>query len=358
MNAIRICLFTCLLTLSSVEAASASGWKLTLTDGSKVFVDPQAQMLQLDSEPLDTTLRLPVSKILKTESADGGEVLVTLVNGDQLTGTFSGPSLNANSVFGKVAIRPDLIRGIEKSDHPGFGDRSDRPGEFQIDYAGLRWDIWRTGWQVEDGKLASLRRVRPGFEYGHWARGRGGMVITGNGDKDWKDYEVAFDYKMLPANREFFHAHIPGDSRGMGVFFRAAGLSESWNQPSTGYALSINPNGTWGLSARNGWHMTGKGWNSSKVAGESGSLVSGKAEQCEDASEGRLRLRVKGQTISAWLNKEKLFEFNHQGGELEPIPYGGFGVQWRWESMGEISNLKVKHLLSAKWNSFPNAQSP
>jgi hypothetical protein len=53
---------------------------------------------------------------------------------------------------------------------------------------------------------------------------------------------------------------------------------------------------------------------------------------------------VRGQTITAWLDGEQLFEITHEGGKLEPIPYGGFGVSWKWEAMGEISNLKVKHL--------------
>ena len=78
--------------------------------------------------------------------------------------------------------------------------------EFQVDYAGLRWDLMRTGWKVEDGKLASQRYARPGFQYGHWANGRNGLAITGIGDKSWGDYEVAFDFKMLPANKMHVHA--------------------------------------------------------------------------------------------------------------------------------------------------------
>jgi hypothetical protein len=185
--------------------------------------------------------------------------------------------------------------------------------------------------------------VRPGFQYGHWANGRGALAITGNGDKSWVDYEVAFDFKMLPANREFYHAHIPGESRGMSVVLRAKSVPESWNQPRTCYSFGLRPSGNWGLSATEDWHFPGHGW-SAKQAGKAERLGGGKCESCDDASQGRLRLRVKGNMISVWLNDEQLAEVTHEGEVIDPIPYGGFGIGWRYESMGWISNLVVaKH---------------
>lgn len=236
--------------------------------------------------------------------------------------------------------------------HTGRNDVIDVPesavlteplGEFQVDYAGLRWDLMRTGWEVEDGKLASLRHARPGFQYGHWANGRGALAITGIGDKSWTDYEVAFDFKMLPANREFYHAHIPGDSRGMAVVFRAESLSESWNQPHTCYSFGLRPSGSWSIGVSEDHYMPGHGWSANRK-GKTEKLCNGTAEFCQDASQGRLRLRVKGNTITVWLNDKKLVKHTHKGAVVDPIPYGGFGVGWRYESMGWISNLEVEHL--------------
>ena len=218
------------------------------------------------------------------------------------------------------------------------------PGEFQVDYAGLRWDLMRTGWEVQDGKLASQRHIRPGFQYGHWAHGRGGLAITGNGDESWGDYEVAFDFKMLPANREFFHAHIPGDSRGMSVIFRANSASESWNQPATNCGFGLSPSGGWSLGAVEDSFMTGRGYNSNNRRGKHEKLASGKSESYKDASEGRLRLRVQGNTITVWLNDEQLVEHTHDGQGIDLSPFGGFGIQWKWEAMGWISNLEVQKL--------------
>jgi hypothetical protein len=342
MKTLAACLFVSSITAVWAAAAPLRCWLFTLTDGSQIKAEPQFESLQLVSKPLGRTLAIPVSAVGGLKTVDENDVLLTMVNGDQLTGRLDASSFKVRASFGDVEIPPKLIKGIVSVEAPAVANAADSHGEFQIDYAGLRWDLWRTGWHVENGKFASQRHIRPGFNYGHWGNGRGGMVITGNGDKSWKDYEVAFDYKMLAANREFFHAHIPGESRGMAVRFRAAAISESWNEPDTGYLLSINPNGSWGLSARNGWCMPGKGWNGSKTVGKNGHLITGKAGKCEDASEARLRLRVVGQTMSAWLDDEMLFEFTHDGGEFEPITYGGFGIEWRWESMGEISNLSVK----------------
>ena len=344
MNTIPISLFVLWIAAVSSGAAPLPRWQVTLSDGSRIELEPKSETLQLASKPLGAKLAIPISAIRVVEPVGDRGVSVELGNGDHISGHLKGPPLKARALFGDILIAPRHIRKIESSSVPTAGRKMDPPGKFQLDYAGLRWDLWRTGWHVENGKLASQRHIRPGFRYGHWANGRGGLAITGNGDKSWTDYEVSFDYKMLPANREFFHAHIPGDSRGLGVTFRAAEVTESWNQPDTCYSLGINPEGGWSLGANNRWYMPGNGWSPSKRAGKNGKLGSGKAKNCKDPAEAHLRLRVRGQTITAWLDGEQLFEITHDGGELEPIPYGGFGVSWKWEAMGEISNLKVKHL--------------
>ena len=91
------------------------------------------------------------------------------------------------------------------------------------------------------------------------------------------------------------------------------------------------------------YHMPGHGWSATRK-GKTEKLASGKSESCQDASQGRLRLRVKGSKITVRLNDEELVEHTHKGKVVDPIPYGGFAVQWRYESMGWISNLEVKKL--------------
>jgi len=263
---------------------------------------------------------------------DGALYVAEYAKGDQTT------------VISRVVRKPTgHIWRNDVIDVPESAILTDPPGEFQVDYAGLRWNLMRTGWKVDDGRLVSQRHARPGFQYGHGANGRGGLAITGIGDKRWVDYEVAFDFKMLPANRELFHVHIPGDSRGMSVPFRTKLLSESWNRPHTCYSFGLRPTGNWSIGVSEDYHMPGHGWSAPATRkGKTEKLASGKSESCQDASEGRLRLRVKGNTITVWLNDERLVEYTHEGDVVDPIPFGGFGVGWRYESMGWISNLEVK----------------
>ena len=341
MNHFTTVFLACVLAHPALAADSVPHWSITLSDDSRIALVPQAQVIRLESSALETTIHVPLVKIRGFGRADDGGVTLSLENGDRVSGQLADRSLVGDTVFGRVEIGTDLLRGIEVQ---ALADgKKATAGEFQVDYAGFRWDTWRTGWAAQDGVLASQRHVRPGFQYGHWANGRGGMAITGNGDGDWVDYEVAFDYEMLAANREFFHAHIPGETRGMALFFRARSLTESWNQPDTGYSFNLNPSGTWTVVAYDAWHMPGNGWGS-KRKGKLVKLATGKAESCEDASEGRLRLRVEGNKIQVWLGEELLVDLVHDDFEIEPIPFGGFGFQWRYEAMGEISNLEVERL--------------
>jgi hypothetical protein len=292
---------------------------------------------------LEATVSILASAIHRVEPAGKRGMTVHLANGDRISGRLAAKSLAAKTLFGDIDIPASCIRRIEVTEVPAAKVAIEAPGKFQVDFAGLRWDLWRTGWKVEDGKLASQRYARPGFQYGHGANGRGSLAVTGIGDKSWVDYEVAFDFKMLPANREFYHAHIPGDSRGISVPFRVKSAAESWNQPHTCYSFGLRPAGNWSVGVSENYYMPGHGWSATRK-GKTERIANGKSESCKDASQGRLRLRVEGATITVWLNDEKLVETTHKGEVVEPIPYGGFGVGFRYESMGWFSNLEVKKL--------------
>ena len=91
--------------------------------------------------------------------------------------------------------------------------------------------------------------------------------------------------------------------------------------------------------------MTGCGYSEDRREGKHEHLTSGTTTR---PSEGRLRFRLQGDTISIWKDVNIICRFshtgNHKGKEIGPILYGGFGVGWRYESMGWISNLEVKKL--------------
>ena len=320
-------------------------WQVQLADESRLYVEPVGTQLTIQAEALGGAVSIPVGVIESVKRRVNGGWQVFLTNGDRISGEFGKDPIRVNSLVGGLELSPRHLVGIDAVANELKGEVSQASDLPRVEYGQLVWELWRTGWQLVDGtRLASTRSVRPGFAYGHWASGRGGMALTGNGDESWTDYDVAFDFKMLPANREFFHAHIPGESRGMMVFFRAESLTESWNEPDTGYALALNPSGSWSLLAYEGWHMPGRGWKSERE-GKMEKLASGQFDPKDGlGAEGRIILSVKGNTFQAWLNDEPLFDFTHDGvrSEIEPITFGGFGVQWRYESMGWIENLKVE----------------
>ncbi|MEM7013063.1 MAG: hypothetical protein AAF585_16440 [Verrucomicrobiota bacterium] len=313
-------------------------WVITLADDSKIVFQPLTDQLQIFSHEFSGIVPVSIESIQSAEMDEDGVWRLKLANDEVVTGKLN-QSITGQTAKGPVLVTPGQLRRIALAKDQALAT----PAAAKV--TDFEWDFWRTGWEVVEGKrLASVRAVRPGFAYGHWANGRGGMALTGNGDHSWTDYEVAFDFKMLPANREFFHAHIPGESRGMIVFFRAKDLSESWNQPDTSYGFALNPDGTWTLLAYDGWHMPGNGWNSANQVGVLEKLATGKAELTADASEGRLQLQVNGARLQGLLNDELLFDHTHDSGEIEPILYGGFGVMWCYESMGWVENLSLRHL--------------
>jgi hypothetical protein len=135
----------------------------------------------------------------------------------------------------------------------------------------------------------------------------------------------------------------------MTVIFRTKNASESWNEPSTHYNFGLSPKGGWGVSVVEDYQMPGYGFcPPEKRKGKYEKLAEGVASDYKDTSEGRFRIRVQGSKFTVWFNDEKLVEHTHKGGEIDPIPYGGFGIQWRYESMGWISNVKVKNIQAAK----------
>ena len=349
--------FTIILVLViSLTSSADQPVFVQLTDGSKINAQTRSSTFPASSENLSDDLAVRYDSITKIAATQKGNFQVDFKNGDRLTVRASDGEVGFQTVFGNIAIEPKLIQSLEVRPAPNrrssvaqlaqpvmTQERMPADGP-RVHFDGHDWDVWRTQWQVIDNKLTAIGKIRPGFDYGHWGRGRGGLAITGNGDKEWQDYEVEFNFEMIPASRDFFHAHIPGETRGMAVYVRAQSMTESWNEPDTAYVVGINPFGGWSIAAHHNHHFIGKGW-SPNFGGTVEKFVDGRVEEGLRADNNKLRIRVEGTVISVWLNDEFLTEFNHEeGGQIPPIPYGGFGVTWQFESLGWISNFKVKHL--------------
>lgn len=352
---IRISILIAAVVCHALVAAAVQPLHIKLTDGSHLFANSSSDSLNVTLDQLDKQIDVPFNLIDRIEQIDSdknGLMRLTMTNGDKLSVRISDSRMKLKAAFGDISIPIAQIQNIDlvepnrrsKTHDVSVTVKTSTPGTPQIQYAGQTWDAWKIQWEVQDDRLVALGKVRPGFKYGHWANGRSGQITTGNADESWKDYEVAFDFHMQPASKEFFHASIPGESRGMAVFFRCKAMTESWNEPDTAYIFGVNPNGGWGLGAYDGFHCPGFGWNENFV-GKQDELVTGNARSPLNDGVNHFRIRVAGATYTVWVNDEKLTEFTHkQGGKIEPIPYGGLGVRWRFESLGWISNFSVEHL--------------
>jgi len=293
-------------------------------------------------------------------------IQITLSDGSVLKGVTKQENLQLSGLFGDVSVPLSEVTDIQigklakptpktpkitvsptKKPPVKVPASPTKEVSFSSDFEGHPFELWKTGWAIKDGRLASQRNARPGFTYGHWGHGRGGCAITGIGDEKMTDYEIEFDFEMQPANRQFYPHHIPGETRGMSVILRAQEVSESWNEPDTYYIVGVNPAGGWGITKRVGFHYpVARGWSSNRE-GTTVALGSGKGTGPLKEGTNRIRVRVEGNKIAIWMNGEPLGEALDDDPEKfggKPISFGGWGVQWRYESMGWFNNINVLEL--------------
>ena len=89
---VAISFLTSLILTVSAAATPLPRWQITLTDGSRIVVDPQSHALQLASKPLGPKLAIPISAIRGVEPAGDRGVIVTYVlDGARSAVTFAVP---------------------------------------------------------------------------------------------------------------------------------------------------------------------------------------------------------------------------------------------------------------------------
>jgi hypothetical protein len=115
MKTVAISFLTSLILTVSAAATPLPRWQITLTDGSRIVVDPQSHALQLASKPLGAKLAIPISAIRGVEPGGDRGVIVTFGNGDRISGHLKGPPLEASTLFGNInPLSPlsDLLNNV------------------------------------------------------------------------------------------------------------------------------------------------------------------------------------------------------------------------------------------------------
>ena len=245
-----------MLALSASLAATATAWGheaakkaavqvvVELADGSRLVGTPLDQALHVKLDFM--TADIPLAGIKQCEVRPKDErVTIHLKNGDRLTGTLEVHRFKLETVLGKLSAEFAQIDRLTFT----TGEKESSPAEKgSIEFGGLNWLPWKTLFEVQGDKLATVPKARPGFNYGHGGSERGPTLMSNIGNPDWKDYCIEFDYCVTGVDPSFNPYGLGSDYHDGAMYFHVVDAKENWNQcGSSMYALTAYGNGTWQL---------------------------------------------------------------------------------------------------------------
>ena len=346
-----------MLALSASLAATATAWGheaakkavvqvvVELADGSRLVGTPldQALHVKLDFMKAD----IPLASIKECEVRPKEErVTIHLKNGDRLTGTLEMHRFKLETVLGKLS--PEFAQ-IDRLTFT-TGEKESSPAEKgSIEFGGINWLPWKTLFEVQGDKLATVPKVRPGFNYGHNGSSRGPTLMSNIGNPDWKDYRVEFEYCVTGVDPSFNPYGLPLDYHD-GVFhFHVADAKESWNQCGASmYSLNVQGDGAWSLAcAYNDYCRVPSGYGNPGSDGKR-TLANGDGLKIDRENGNKFRIEVRGQRIQVWVDGEQIADVtDEQMGETiggQTLDHGGVGFEWGMDAMGWIRNFSYKPL--------------
>jgi hypothetical protein len=252
--------------------------------------------------------------------------------------TDAAPDASAECRSGYHAVSSGQCRPILFSD--GF-EAGVLPGQWQL----WRRDFVETGGriQVQDGP------PRAGFDYGAAGNGRGAVIATHIDDTSFTDYRLDFDAEVLRAG-SYDPYGLSSCTRRFDMYFRVEQMSESWNQPESGYVISVQTKtcdqdvqGTVSFGSLHGYYCPGIGWGCN-TSGEGRSLVGLVTPAIVDG-QNHYTVEVAGNRTKLWVNGTMVFDYTddtvpYPPGTL-PITHGGIALGWVWELLGWADNLVV-----------------
>lgn len=317
---------------------------LSLADGSRIIGTPG-----IKSVPIQTAyakIDIPLAKIRAIELTEDHETAsVHLINGDRLKGVIGLAAIELETLFGNASVSIEHIQSFRVI----MVGITMPAGEGSLAFGGVNWLPWLTEFEVQDDKLASLPKARAGFRYGHSGNGRGPMLMTNVGSKNWKDYAVEFEYAMTGVNAALNPHGLQMSLRGGSIMFHVADSKESWNERGQSrYALSLNPNGAWSLGCvYNYFCPTSRGYSAPTKDG-SRSLATGKGLKFDAEDGNKFRIELRGPHIQIWVDDEQIVDLrdDEMGKPIgdQTLDHGGVGFSWKWESMGWIRNFSARQL--------------
>jgi hypothetical protein len=216
-------------------------------------------------------------------------------------------------------------------------------------FAGHEWVGLRTEFAVANGTVRPLPRARPGFNYGHWGHGRGAALLTGVGDKSWRDYSIEFDLGMSGPDATFNPYRVSSNEFSVIVGVRVVSWPENWNEDGMSAChIGFRSDGLWGVSINRGVFCDQPVGYGRLKSVEGRSIASGKGIAVNPDKGNHVRIEVRGDRLRGWVDDRALFDLTEAAlrsdGEGVRLDHGGVLVHWVWESQGWISNYKATPL--------------
>ncbi len=318
---------------------------LELKDGSRLVGTPLEKTLPVTLDFMKAAI--PLEKIRTCEIRHKDErVVLGLANGDRLTGTLELAQFQLDTAMGRLA--PDLAQ-IDRMTFTASHGGSLPAGEGSLSFGGVNWLPWRTPFEVQGDKLASLPRARAGFNYGHSGAGRGAALMSNIGNADWRDYRVEFDFCMVGTDPSFNPHGMGLDWRGGSFAFHVTDAKENWNERGGScYNFSVEGNGAWRLYAvYNAYCDVPMGYGNPRKDAER-VLASGSSLHPDWDRGNHYRLEVRGPHIQIWMDDQTVVDVtDDKMGETiggQTLDHGGVGFSGGFDTMFWIKNFSATAL--------------
>lgn len=347
---VMLCVAVALAGSAAAEASDAEAKVrvravVELKDGSRLIGAPLEKALPVTLDFMKASI--PLEKIRACEIRHKDErVVVNLQNGDKLTGTLELEKFKLETAMGKLS--PEIAQ-IDRMTFSTWREGNMPPGEGSVFFGGVNWQAWKTMFEIQDGKLMSLPKARPGFNYGHSGSGRGPALMSNIGNSDWKDYRVEFEYCVTGIDPSFNPYALGADYHDGAIFFHVVDAKENWNEcGSSCYVFGVGGDGSWTVSCvYNDYCAVPMGYGNNRKDAER-KLASGRGLKIDRENGNKFRLEVRGQHIQIWVDGDQVVDVTDEkmgetiGGKT--LDHGGVGFHWGYDAMGWIRNFSATGL--------------
>lgn len=318
---------------------------LDLNDGSRLVGSPVEKDLPVTLDFTKAAVAFEKIRSCEVRHKDG-RVLINFENGDKLTGVLALDHFKLETMVGLLS--PEIAK-IDRMTFSTWREGNMPPGEGDISFGGVNWKAWKTQFEIQGDKLASLPKARPGFNYGHNGSGRGPTLMSNIGNSDWRDYRIECEFCVTGMDPSLNPYGVGSDFHDGSILFHVVDAKENWNECGGSlYTFNIRGDGSWSLSCTyNEYCAVPSGYANARRDGER-KLSSGSGLKIDRQNGNKYRIEVRGQHIQIWVDGEQVADVTDDkmgqtiGGKT--LDHGGVGIRAEYDAMFWVRNFSATAL--------------